>query len=206
MSEVRLVIREAECDWSGTIHASSADHAIAALSADPITIDELDTAMERFAKRSRRDRFLGNLSRGGCAEPYDAGLVVIDLIARLVVVDSTYSSPSHKGTISYHDGRSATDKLLRYHLAGDWLFLSDADHWQGVAEERRRARAALPRRDDRVVFYGRPLFEFIARECFAAFGRRARSPPRFDNGAQKKREIAWRKTTASRPIRWMPAV
>jgi hypothetical protein len=173
MSEVRLVVREAECDWSGTIHASGADQAIAALSADPITIDELDTAMARFAKRSRRDRFLGNLSRSRCVEPYDAGLVVIDLIARLVVVDSTYSSPSHKGTTRYHDGRCATDKRLRYHLADDWLFLSDADHWQGVADARRLARAALPFRDDRAVFYGRPLLEFIARECFTAFGRRA---------------------------------
>ena len=37
MSEVRLVIRGAEGDWSGTIHGSSADQAIAALSADPLT-------------------------------------------------------------------------------------------------------------------------------------------------------------------------
>jgi hypothetical protein len=35
MSEVRLVIREAEQDWSGIVHGSEADHAIAALSADP---------------------------------------------------------------------------------------------------------------------------------------------------------------------------
>jgi hypothetical protein len=39
MSEVRLVVRESGRDWSGTIHASRADRAVAALSADPVTFD-----------------------------------------------------------------------------------------------------------------------------------------------------------------------
>ena len=52
MSEVRLVVREAKCDWSGTIHASCADRAVAALSADPVTLEELELATERFAKRA----------------------------------------------------------------------------------------------------------------------------------------------------------
>ena len=172
MSEVRLMVRELECDWSGTIHGSCADRAIAALSADPVTIKELEVAIERFAKRRRNDRFLSNLSRGQCDEPYDAGLVIIDLVARVVVVDSIYSSPGHEGTIEYHNGRCATNKRIRYHLAGDWKFASDGDHWRLVAEERRRERAARPVGDDREVFYGRPLVEFLARECFAAFARR----------------------------------
>ena len=72
----------------------------------------------------------------------------------------------------YHDGRCCTEKSIRYHLADDWLFLSDGDHWEHVAEKRRRERAANPVRDARQVFYGRPLLEFIGRECFAAFARR----------------------------------
>ena len=35
MSEVRLVIREEDRDWSGTIHGSVADRAVASLSAGP---------------------------------------------------------------------------------------------------------------------------------------------------------------------------
>jgi hypothetical protein len=172
VSEVRLIVREAACDWSGTIHGSDADRAIAALSADPDTMAELEVAAERFAKRSPGGRFFSNLSRGLCAEPYDAGLVVIDLVARLVVVDSTYSSPDPKGTVWYHDGRCCTNSALRYHVADDWLFSSDGDHWEHVAEERRRERAARPIRDVRQVFYGRPMLEFIARRCFAAFAHR----------------------------------
>ena len=91
MSEVRLVVREEAGDWSGTIHASCADYAIAALSADPVTLEELEAAVARFAKPKPPARFFSNLSRGLGDEPFDAGLVVIDLVARMVCVDSTWS-------------------------------------------------------------------------------------------------------------------
>lgn len=129
MSEVRLTIRDAEGDWSGTVSGSMADRAIAALSADPSTLAELETACARFEKPNPGRSFFANLSAGFCEEPYDAGLVVIDLVARLVVVDSTYSSPGPTGEVCYHDGHCATDKSLRYHLAEDWLFLGDRFLW-----------------------------------------------------------------------------
>jgi hypothetical protein len=172
MSDVRLVVREAGRDWSGTIHGSCADRAIAALSADPATLAELEVASARFAKPNPNGRFFGNLVPGLSAEPHDAGLVIIDLVARLVVAASTYSSPSPKGFVEYHDGCCCTDTCLRYHLADDWLFLRESSSWTQVAEERRRERAANPLVDARAVFYGRLLWEFIARETFAAFARR----------------------------------
>lgn len=172
MSEVRLVVREAGGDWSGTIHGSCADRAIAALSADPLTLDEFEVATARFEKKHAGHRFFSNLRPGLDDEPYDAGLVVIDLVARLVVVDSTYSSPRSDGDVPYHNGDCCTDKYLRYHLADDWLFSSDGDEWRWLAEKRRKERAAKPVRDHRAVFYGRPLLEFIAREAFAIFARR----------------------------------
>ena len=138
MSEVRLIIREAGRDWSGTMHGSCADRAIAALSADPVTLDEFDFATARFAKPIPNRRFFANLSQGLCDEPYDAGLVVTDLVARLVVVDSTASAPGPEGVVRYHDGRCSTQTGLRYHLADDWLFSRDRNSWQYVAQERRR--------------------------------------------------------------------
>ena len=95
MSEVRLVVRDADCDWSGTLHGSCADRAIAALAADPVTMQELSTAIRRFDAGGGS---LGNLSRGLDDEPYDAGLVVIDLIARPIMVDSSYSTPLMEGS------------------------------------------------------------------------------------------------------------
>lgn len=159
-------------DWSGTIHGSDADRAVAALSADPLTLAELEDAAARFAKPDLHGRFFANLRQGMNDRPYDAGLVVIDLMARLVVVDSTYSFPGKEGTVQYHDGICCTQTGLRYHLADDWLFLQDGNQWHHLAEARRQERAAKPVLDARAVFYGRPMLEFVARETFAACARR----------------------------------
>jgi hypothetical protein len=172
MSGVRLVIREAEQDWSGTIHGSWAERAIAALSADPTTLGELETATARFAKSFPDCSFFANLLPGLHDEPYDAGLVVIDLVARLVVVDSTYSSPGPDGRVRYHDGHQCTDIGLWYHVADDWLFTNEQDDWRAVADARRRERSGRPPLDTRGVLYGRPMVEFVARETCAAFARR----------------------------------
>lgn len=173
MSEVRLVVREADQDWSGTIHGSCADRAIAALSADPVTMDEFEVATGRFAKTDPGCKFFSNLRPSLFDEPYDAGLVVIDLIARLVVVDSTYSSPGREGTVEYHCGHRCTDITLRYHLADDWQFERDGDNWRYWSRKLREERSMKPVFDARSVFYGRPLLEFIARKTFAEFARRA---------------------------------
>jgi hypothetical protein len=106
-------------------------------------MQELEIANERFAKRIPKSRCFSSLSPGQCAEPYDAGLVVIDFVARLVVVDSTYSSPGPEGTVWYHDGRCCTDARLRYHLADDWRFSSDGDHLGGACPR----EVALDRHD-----------------------------------------------------------
>jgi hypothetical protein len=94
-----LLVREAGHDWSGIIQADSANRAIAALSADPATLAELQAACARFAKPTANRPLWGNLSPGLCDEPYDAGIVVIDLVARLVVVDSSDASPGLTGEV-----------------------------------------------------------------------------------------------------------
>lgn len=166
MSEVRLVVREADVDWSGTVHGSMADCAIAALSADPVTLEELNAACARYHNPIEGHSFFSNLSAGLIDDPYDAGIVIIDLIARLVMVDSTYSSVGSVGELPYHNGRCSTKTWLRYHLADDWIFSDDRFGWQGRARDRRCSRPPLL--DARRVFYGRPLVEFIACETFAA--------------------------------------
>ena len=87
-------------------------------------------------------------------------------------MDSTYSSPDRNGYVDYHNGSYCTESTLRYHLADDWQFLKDGQEWRLVAERRRRVRATQPCFDARTVFYGRPLLEFVARECLSAFARR----------------------------------
>jgi hypothetical protein len=144
-----------------------ADQAIAALSTDPVTFAELEAGMRRFVQAGPGRRFLANLRPSSIDEPHDAGRVIIDLAARLVAVDSTYSSPGAVGEIPYSADEGASDIHVRYHLGSDWHFLHGPKKWGPLADERRRERAAQPPIDARAVFYGRPLLEFIARALFA---------------------------------------
>src|SRR5688572_31498563 len=80
MSEVRLIVRDARRQINGTCHGATADRVVAALSTEPETIEEVETGMARFAAPEARPVFRcfgGSIDE----EPYDAGLVVIDLAA-----------------------------------------------------------------------------------------------------------------------------
>jgi len=171
MSEVRLVICDALREIQGTPHGGFADRVIAALSAEPETIEELDAALERFMTRHSGPFFRG-FSPFCDQKSHDAGLVIVDLAARLVVCESTYSAATEAGIVAYHDGTAETDVGVRYHLSDDWLLTSDASDWRALAEKRRLRRASEPPLDVRSVIYGEPLLQFIARETFAAFHRR----------------------------------
>src|SRR5262249_23816436 len=119
MSEVRLIVHDAQRDIHANCHGSVAERVIAALSAEPETVEELDAALERFRAPGEWGEFRG-FSPGIDDTPYDAGLVIVDLAARLVVCHSTYSSACRTGYVSYHNGKCATDLLVRYHLSEDW--------------------------------------------------------------------------------------
>lgn len=194
MSEAKFIVRDARREVSSHWHGSCADRAVAALSADPVTIEELEVAIGRFMNPGDDGRWFRCFGRSLDDEPYDAGLVVIDLAARLVVVESSYSSPGRKGSVWYHDGSCCTDAQIRYQLADEWRFSSDIDHWRELAEERRRERAVHPPLDARAVLFGWPLVEFVAAECFAAFGRREE--------LVEATRLRWIAAEKERAIRW----
>jgi hypothetical protein len=190
MSEVRLVICDARREISGDCHGGFADSVIAALSAEPETIAELEVAIERFVAPDDSG-FFRFFRHGIRDEPHDAGLVMIDLTARLLVSESRYSAPGLEGRVAYHNGRCATDVWLRYHLPGDWKILFEAEGWQHVAEQRRRERQANPPLDTRTVLYGRPLLEFLAAKCWkAAAGGKPAAPASAANPCDPEEEEA----------------
>ncbi|MEX0703613.1 MAG: hypothetical protein WD069_16070 [Planctomycetales bacterium] len=78
--------------------------------------------------------------------------------------------------MEYHDGNCATDEWLRFRLSDDWKLSSQVEAWESIAAARRREREANPPLDARAVLYGKPLLEFIARECLRAFAG-APAPP-----------------------------
>jgi len=174
MSELRLNIIDARDAIHGTIHGSVADAVIAALSAEPETIAELEAALARFNKPTDDHTPFASFVAGKDTEPWDAGIVVVDLAARIVASESSYSCPLTQGEVEYHDGSDATDVWLRYRLPDDWLILFSVIDYEAMRDERLAVRIAEPVIDTRQILYGKPLFEFLVSECLgesAGIGR-----------------------------------
>jgi hypothetical protein len=189
MSEVKLNLVDAERVLHGTIHGSVVDMCVAALSAEPETIAELEVTLSRYIKPLDSCRHFASFhsmaylskfnstpdaadSSGGDrpgldTEPWDAGIVVIDMAARIVAIESTYSEPGPEGEVFYHDGHSSTDVPIWYRVPGDWLFVKSVDAYQWSRERRASERAANPAIDVRPILFGRPLLEFIAYACLS---------------------------------------
>jgi hypothetical protein len=183
MSEVKLNLVDAERVLHGTIHGSIADACVAALSAEPETIAELEAALARYIKPRDTNGYFAWFSSTHCptnsssssaesepiqdlrsaldTEPWDAGIVVIDLAARILTCDSTYSQPGPEGELFYHDGQALSDIPILYRVPDDWLFVTSVDAYRWSRERRIRERAARPARDFRPILFGRALLEFI---------------------------------------------
>ncbi|HKO96793.1 MAG TPA: hypothetical protein VJU86_07375 [Pyrinomonadaceae bacterium] len=163
MSEVKLNLVDTQEILTGTIHGSVVDSCVAALSAEPETIAELRTALGRYIKPQedhspfswfRRDFEIDQ-------QPWDAGLVIIDLASRIVAAESSYSQPGPEGEVNYHDGTQSTDIEILYRVPGDWLFVNSVEAYRWSSKRRRRQRERNPPLDIRAVLYGPPLLEYI---------------------------------------------
>ena len=168
MSSIRLNITDAGQAINGEVHGSFGDTVMAALTAEPETIDELSLAFARFVKPLSATSPFVWFQKGENFEPDDAGVVVIDLAARVVAADSSYSEPSAEGNVRVEDDLSVDDVLIPYRLSDDWLCVYSIPEYEGVRAKRRDERAAFKPPDVREVLYGGALLEFIARELFVA--------------------------------------
>ena len=181
MSEVKLNLIDSLQTLHGTIHGSVADACVAALSAEPETIAELASALARYNKplddhspfatfHSRPHSSVYSSPESSRepsldAEPWDAGIVLIDLSARIVAIESTYSMPQPSGEVRYHDGTKATDIPVLYRLPDDWLFVNSVEAYLWSRERRAEKRLRKTPLDARKILYGAPLLDFIVSEC-----------------------------------------
>ena len=138
MSDIRICVRDHAGDHWTDIHGSMGDRLIAACSRTPRTLAELCADCEHYAKGSTA--WVKWFQRGRKFEPVDAGLVIIDLTARLIVVDSGYSNPQLVDQVYYHNGSCKTSTAIPYDLtADDWLITKDLLRridWQPLANRR----------------------------------------------------------------------
>lgn len=172
MSEVKLNLIDSQQLIHGTIHSSIVDRCVAALSAEPETIAELEAALTRYMKPVEGGSPFETFTQTQEVDdqPWDAGVIVIDLAARIVAFESSYSQPGATGQVDYHDGENATDVSVLYRVADDWLFLNSIQKYKHVRPNRVQRRL-VPPLDARAVLYGRPLLEFISNAVSQASAR-----------------------------------
>jgi hypothetical protein len=215
MSEVKLNLVDAERVLHGTINGSFADKCVAALSAEPETVAELDAALARYIKRVDTgsnfacfysEDYAVNSRPELDTEPWDAGIVVIDLAARIVASESSYSQPGPEGEVCYHDGLASTDIPILYRVPDNWLFANSVEAYQWSRERRLRERAANPAFDARPVLFGRALLESIVNayrslpaQTRSAFASQAR--PLTDEDAHTEEALA--KEVGAMHARWL---
>jgi hypothetical protein len=164
MSQIAMTVIDARSAVHGTPHGSFTDRAVGALAAEPETIAEFEMALKRFPDGDH-DHPLAGWHEGICEEPYDAGICIIDLSARIVFLESTYSHAGHQGSVLCR----CEDKefYASYHVADHWDFSQNVLDWEAEAEAGRRRHLAEQLIDTRHVLYG-AVCPFLVDECFAA--------------------------------------
>lgn len=213
MSEVKLNLIDGRQILCGTIHGSIGDACVAALSAEPETISELEAALRRYVgpelsrnnPKSNDPKATENMVKGPAGffasfhsvseideEPWDAGVLIIDLAARLVAAESSYSQPQRRGEVLYHDGVRSTESAVLYSVSDDWKFLNSIAEYESCRLVRNRERANKTPLDARTVLYGRALLEFIVdsvRQSSICREARFETPNSIDRSSDKRGEV-----------------
>jgi len=166
MSNLRLNITDQNQTIHDTVHHYLVEALLAALTAEPESIEELGLALERFIKPPENRSPFSEFKNGTNLDPYDTGVALIDLASRVIVVDPIQFDGQGEGSIHVQSEFAEEDVYVPYRLSSDWLFVPSIAKYQSAKEERIRP-APL---DAREVLYGKPLFEFIANECHEAAG------------------------------------
>ena len=160
MSEIRINIIDEIQTISGEMHGSFGDVLVASLTAEPETVGELEVAVERFISKESDWSVFRSFKRHEDFELWDAGLLVIDLVARVILADSTYSYYSTEGTIRIKTDEDE-DFGLPYKLSDDWKRVGSLPEFNFAQSKRRERRLENPPFDVREILFGKPLFLYI---------------------------------------------
>src|SRR5262245_7913741 len=179
VNEVAVTIIDSDRALHDTMPTGMTDVVLAALTAEPETLEELESAIGRYDTPVVKSGFLKHLNTGVSETPWDAGVIIIDLPARLIVAvtEPALYEPAANGFALYCPdpppewSEVSEEEIvwLPYRLSKDWLFVKSLEGWRAVSECRRRERAANPPFDARSVLLGK-VAEFIAGQCEVARG------------------------------------
>jgi hypothetical protein len=151
------------------VHDGLVDLTIAALSAEPVTIEELKAAMGRYMEPEVVDFYFAQAEEGLAVRSTEGGHVIIDFTARLVVSGSSAPDMPRLGCVLRCDEHATLDVWLPYRIPEQWQMTTDTRNWRELARRRQPVFAEDADFDARAVLYTK-LAEALIERWLAADG------------------------------------
>ncbi len=150
-----LSLVEADRTIHVKVHDALIDVALAALSAEPTTIDEWRAAMTRFVDPSVVDDLLARCQSGLATERVEGGHLIVDMTAKLAVLGTVLPEIPRLGNVQTCDGNGTLEPWLPYRIPNDWEMVDNEREWERRAPQRRQQFKETWHVDHRQVLYGR---------------------------------------------------
>lgn len=174
MSQLKISIIDRKRAISGIVHETYGRMLVAALTAEPETISELEKAIHRFVTPESDWPALHFLGRGEDVEPFGDGILAVDLGTRTILAQLRETKIGKTGQVTI-ETKEESDFGLTYQLSDDWRFASTPETFNGRRRRSPFAARRNRRSDTRHQLFGTPLCEYISERSVE--NRRAKTDP-----------------------------
>jgi hypothetical protein len=106
---------------SGEPHGSDAMRIYAACSRNPKSLEELDRLLPEF-DCDKDWRAFSSWNDGIELEPFDAGLIIVDLAKKWIYAEDSYFGAHRRGS---YQPRAAEDRTITYEFSKEWQFVAE---------------------------------------------------------------------------------
>jgi len=121
MSVIRMIIADDRHYVSGEPHGSDAMRIYAACSRNPKSLEALDRLLPEF-DCDEDGRTFSSWNNGIELEPYDAGLIIVDLAKKWIYAQDSYFGAHRRGN---YQPRDEADRTIEYEFSKEWQFVAE---------------------------------------------------------------------------------
>jgi hypothetical protein len=122
MSVLKMIVADDRRILCGEPHGSCAEWIYAACSRNPKSLEELDKLLPEFGADRNLRELLG-YSSNLTLEPYDAGLIIVDLAKKWIYAKDSYFGAHRRGRCHPRDENKSP---IEYEFSKEWQFVAEA--------------------------------------------------------------------------------
>lgn len=165
-----ITVMDADGHWQAEVDSWTHWVVLAALSAEPATLDELAAAIRRYQPDHQLlegDRSPQKLDLDLAEVPHGAWCL-IDLVGQTIVGGNGMELPEDSETYEREEHEPEVGfPVIWIHLPPEWQMMEAGGDWQALVTERARTAQSHDPLDARAILFGKPLVEFLADRVLA---------------------------------------